>query len=106
MERCMNEMELLDATSVAELPKDRFDEMERSYNSRSYRCALHMRAMLRRPKTLRFHWQGILRELSGAEVRQFAPACSLQSLGLITRKPRIPSFAKEPNYFTRLNNCN
>jgi hypothetical protein len=62
MERCMNEMELLMATTIAELPKDRFDE---THNSRSYRCALHMCAMLRRPKTVRFHWQGILRELSG-----------------------------------------
>ena len=102
----MNEMELLDATSVAEPPKDRFDEIERSYNSRSYRCALHMRAMLRRPKTVRFHWQGILRELSGTEVRQFGPACSLQSSGLITREAAHSEFRKEPNYFTRLNNYN
>ena len=102
----MNEMELLDATSVAGLPKIRFDEMERCYNSRSYRCALHMRAMLRRPKTVRFHWQGILRELSGTEVRQFGPACSLQSSGLITREAAHSEFRKEPNYFTRLNNYN
>ena len=102
----MNEMELLDATSVAGLPKDRFDEMERSYNSRSYRCALHMRAMLRRPKTVRFHWQGILRELSGAEVRQFATTHSLQSSDLITREAVHSEFRKEPNYFTRLNNYN
>jgi hypothetical protein len=60
----MNEMELLMGTTIAELPKDRFDEMNPRYNSRSYRCALHMCAMLRRPKTVRFHWQGILRELS------------------------------------------
>ncbi len=99
-------MELLDATSVAGLPKNRFDEMEGSYNSRSCRCALHMRAMLRRPKTVRFHWQGILRELSGTEVRQFGPACSLQSSGLITREAAHSEFRKEPNYFTRLNNYN
>ena len=42
----MNEMELLDAATVSGLPKDRFDQMERSYNSRSYRCALHMRAIV------------------------------------------------------------
>ena len=98
-------MELLDATSVAGLPKGRFDEMGR-YNSRSYRSALHMRAMLRRPKTVRFHWQGILRELSGAEVRQFGPARSLQSVGLITQETAYSGFRKEPNYFTRLNNYN
>ena len=80
----MNEMELLNATTVGGLPKDRFDEIERRYNSRSHRCALHMRAMLRRPKTVRFHWQGILRELSGVEVRRFGPACSPQSSGLIS----------------------
>jgi hypothetical protein len=101
----MNEIELLEATTVAELPNNRF-AMERSYNSRSYRCALHMRAMLRRPKTVRFHWQGILRELSGAEVRHFAPACSLQSFGLITQETAHSEFRKEPNYFTRLNNYN
>jgi hypothetical protein len=33
-------MELLVATTIAELPKDRFDEMDPRYNSRSYRCAL------------------------------------------------------------------
>ncbi len=101
----MKEMELLEATTVAELPNNRF-AMERSYNSRSYRCALHMRAILRRPKTVRFHWQGILRELSGAEVRQVGPACSLQSLGLITQEIAYSGFRKEPNYFTRLNNYN
>jgi len=90
----MNEMELLDATSVAELPKDRFDEMERSYNSRSYRCALHMGAMLRRPKTVRFHWQGILRELSRAEVRQFALPIRCNPLVYSPGKSCIPSFAK------------
>jgi hypothetical protein len=90
----MNEMELPDATSLAGLPKDRFDEMEQRYNSRSYRCALHLCAMFRRPKTVRFHRQGILRELSGAEIRRFGPACSLQSFGLITREPRISVFAK------------
>jgi hypothetical protein len=58
-------MPLLVATTIAELPKDRFDEMDPRYNSRSYRCALHMCTMLRRPKTVRFHWQGILRELGG-----------------------------------------
>ena len=100
----MNEMELLDATPVARLPKDRFDEMERRYDSRSYRCGLHMRALLRRPKTVRFHWQGILRELSGVEVRRFSPACSMQSSGLITRETAHFEFRKEPNYFTCLNN--
>ena len=101
----MNEIELLEAATVAELPNNRFTR-ERRYNSRSYRCALHMRAMLRRPKTVRFHWQGILRELSGAEVRQFAPAHSLQSSDLITQEPAYFDFRKEPNYFTRLNNYN
>ncbi|PYJ50372.1 MAG: hypothetical protein DME87_06600 [Verrucomicrobia bacterium] len=102
----MNEMELLDATTVARLPDDRFDEMERRNNSRSYRCGLHMRAMLRRPKTVRFHWQGILRELSGVEVRLFSPACSMQSAGLITRETAHSEFRKEPDYFTRVNNYN
>jgi hypothetical protein len=101
----MNEIELLEATTVAELPNNRFAR-ERRYNSRSYRCALHMRAMLRRPKTVRFHWQGIFRELSGAEVRRFGPACSMQSFGLITQETAYSGFRKEPNHFIRLNNYN
>ena len=48
----------------------------------------------------------ILRELSGAEVRRFGPACSLQSVGLITQETAYSGFRKEPNYFTRLNNYN
>jgi hypothetical protein len=48
----------------------------------------------------------ILRELSGAEVRQVGPACALQSFGLITQETAYPEFRKEPNYFTRLNNYN
>ena len=35
--------------------------------SRSYRCALHIGAMLRRPRTVRFQWQGILPDLRGVE---------------------------------------
>jgi hypothetical protein len=99
----MNEMELLDAKTIAGLPKDKF-EMERRYNSRSYRCALHMQAILRRPKTVWFHWQGILREISGAEVRQFDHGCSPQFSGLTTRETAHFDLRKEPNYFTRLNN--
>ena len=69
----MNQMELLEATTVAELPNNRF-AMERRYNSRSYRCALHMRAMLRRPKTVRFHWQGIGKRLpEGSESKSLYP---------------------------------
>jgi hypothetical protein len=49
----MNEMKLLGATTGAGLPEDRFGKMER-YNSPSYRCALHLCAMLRRPKTIGF----------------------------------------------------
>ena len=67
----MNEMELLDAATVSGLPKDRFDEMERSYNSRSYRCALHIGAILWRPRTVRFQWQGILRELRAPKLSAF-----------------------------------
>jgi hypothetical protein len=97
-------MELLEATAVVGLPRDRSDKMERCYNSRSYRCALHMGAMLRRPKTIGFHWQGILRELSRVEVRRLTPACSLQSSGSLTRETAHFEFPTELNYFTHLNN--
>ena len=100
----MTEVGLWYATPAGGVPNDR--PVGPLCGSRSYRCALHMRAMLRRPKTVRFHWQGILRELSGAEVRRFAPAHSLQSSDLITQEPAYFEFRKEPNYFTRLNNYN
>jgi hypothetical protein len=102
----MNEMELPDATTLAGLPRDRFDEMEQRYNSRSYRCALHMCAMLRRPKTVRFHWQGILRELSGAEVRRFGPCLFVAILWFNHAETAHFGFRKELNYFTHLNNYN
>jgi hypothetical protein len=104
MERRMNEMELLDAATVSGLPKDRFDEMERSYNSRSYRCALHMRAMLRRPKTVRFQSQGILRELKGTETVRFSSAVRFNPLLSIAQETADFAVRKELNYFARFNN--
>ncbi|PYK52869.1 MAG: hypothetical protein DME48_13890 [Verrucomicrobia bacterium] len=106
MERCTSEMELVDATAIAGLLKSRFEEAERCYNSRTYRCGLHVRAILRRPATVRFHWQGILRELSGVEVRRFSTVCSTQSADLMTRETEHFEFGKEPNDFTHLNNDN
>jgi hypothetical protein len=103
----MSETELVDAApSIAGLLKNRFEGLERCYNSRTYRCGLHVRAILRRPTTVRFHWRGILRELSGVEVRRLSTVCSTQSSDLITRETAHFAFGKEPNDFTHLNNFN
>jgi hypothetical protein len=45
-------------------------EIARLYPSPSYRCLLHIVAMLRRPRTVRFHRDGILRDLRGVETRR------------------------------------
>ena len=63
MNRCMNQVKPMDATTIAGLLDERSEGIEARYDSRSYRCALHIGAMLRRPRTVRFQWQGILREL-------------------------------------------
>ena len=53
----------MDATTIAGLLDERSEGTKARYDSGSYRCALHIGAMLRRPRTVRFQWQGILREL-------------------------------------------
>jgi hypothetical protein len=83
----------MDATTIAGLHDERSEGIEARYDSRSYRCALHIGAMLRRPRTVRFQWQGILREVKGTEVVRFSYACSMQSFQP-RRKPCISRFAK------------
>jgi len=102
----MNEMELLDAATVSGLPKDRFDQMERSYNSRSYRCALHMRAIVEASENGSVSLAGNSPWVEWHRSSAVCPAQSLQSSDLITQEPAYFDFRKEPNYFTRLNNYN
>ncbi|HEU4679108.1 MAG TPA: hypothetical protein VFS35_06280, partial [Terrimicrobiaceae bacterium] len=45
------------------------DQSERPARARSRRCILHILAILRRPRTARFQWEGIVRELRGVETR-------------------------------------
>jgi hypothetical protein len=65
----MNKARFLDAAAVAEMPNASSTEIDQCYRFRSYRCLLHMIAMLRRPRTARFHWNGILRDLRGVQTR-------------------------------------
>lgn len=48
--------------------------------ARSRRCMLHILAILRRPRTARFQWEGIVRELRGVETRVRA-ACNWSQAG-------------------------
>jgi predicted PP-loop superfamily ATPase len=61
----------MDATAIAGLLNERSEGIEARYDSRSYRCALHIGAMSRRPRTVRFQWQGILREIRAPKLSAF-----------------------------------
>jgi len=65
MRTFMTEVGLWDAAPAGGVPNDR--AIGPRCGSRSYRCALHIGAMLRRPRTVRFQWQGIVRDLRGVE---------------------------------------
>ena len=47
--------------------------------ARARRCLLHILAMLRRPRTVQFHWQGIVRELRGVETQVLPPPAAVGS---------------------------
>ena len=65
MRTFMTEVGLWDAAPAGGVHNDR--AIVPRCGSRSYRCALHIGAMLRRPRTVRFQWQGIVRDLRGVE---------------------------------------
>lgn len=58
---------VLQARGVAEISIDGPLENERRACARVRRCVLHVFAILKRPRAVQFHWQGILRELPGVE---------------------------------------
>ena len=60
---------LFHARAAAEISIDSLPEIERHFPGRTRRCLLHIVAMLRRPRTVRFHWAGILRDLRGVETQ-------------------------------------
>ena len=69
MRTCMSKIDLLHAKAAAEISIDSVPEIERHFPARTRRCLLHIVAMLRRPRTVRFHWAGILRDLRGVETQ-------------------------------------
>ena len=69
MQTCVSKIGLLHARAAAEISIDSLPEIERHFPGRTRRCLLQIVAMLRRPRTMRFHWAGILRELRGVETQ-------------------------------------
>ena len=69
MQTCVGKIGLLHARAAAEISIDSLPEIERDFPARTRRCLLHIVAMLRRPRTVRFHWEGILRDLRGVETQ-------------------------------------
>jgi hypothetical protein len=70
MKTYLSEAGIQVATGYREWAKGSSAKKDRCDNSRSYRCLLHLWAMLRRPRTARFHWRGILREIHGTQIRR------------------------------------
>jgi hypothetical protein len=73
MQTCVSKIGLLHARAAAEISIDSLPESERHLRARTCRCLLHIVAMLRRPRTVHFHWQGIVRELRGMETQSSRP---------------------------------
>ena len=94
----------MNAASIADLLDDRSEETEPRYDSRSYRCALHIGAMLRRPRTVRFQWQGIFRELRAPKLSAFPLLVRCNPVLSIAQETADFALRKELNYFSRLNN--
>jgi len=69
MQNVLEQIGLLPARAAADISIDSLPEIERHPPARTRRCLLHIVAMLRRPRTVRFHWEGILRDLRGVETQ-------------------------------------
>ena len=73
MQTCVSKIGLLHARAAAEISIDSLPEIGRHFPARTRRCLLHIVAMLRRPRSVRFQWQGIVRELRGVETQVCRP---------------------------------
>jgi hypothetical protein len=104
MNICINQLESKDAATIAGLLDERPEGIEARYDSRSYRCALHLGAILRRPRTVRFQWQGILRELRAPKLSAFPLPVRCSPVLSVTKENAYFALRKQPNYFTCLNN--
>jgi RNA polymerase sigma factor (sigma-70 family) len=74
MQTCVSKIGLLPARAAADISIDSLPEIERHSPARTSRCLLHIVATLRRPRTVRFHWAEILRDLRGVETQSSRPA--------------------------------
>jgi hypothetical protein len=73
MQTCLSKICFPQTRVVAEISIDDLPELERDARARARRCLRHILAMLRRPRTVQFHWQGIVRELRGVETQVCRP---------------------------------
>lgn len=69
MQTCLRKIGSLHTRAIHEISSGDLTEVERPAGARTRRCMLHILAMLRRPRTARFQWEGIVRELRGVETR-------------------------------------
>ena len=72
MQTCVSKTCFPRSRAVVEISIDSSPELGRDASARARRCRLHI-AMLRRPRTAPFHWQGIVRELRGVETQVCRP---------------------------------
>ena len=73
MQTCVSKTCFPRSRAVVEISIDSPPELGRHARARARRCRLHILAMLRRPRTAPFHWQGIVRELRGVETQVCRP---------------------------------
>lgn len=97
----MNQVKPVDATTIAGLLDER---SEARYDSGSYRCALHIGTMLRRSSTVRFQWQGILRELRAPNLSAFPLPVRCDPVLSIAQETADFEVRKELKHFARINN--
>jgi hypothetical protein len=72
MQTCVSKICFPQTRAVAEISIDDLPELERP-RARARRCLLHILTMLRRPRTVQFQWQRIVRELRGVETQVCRP---------------------------------
>ena len=100
----MNQANPMDATIIVGLLDERSEGTEARYDSGSYRCALRVGTMLRRRRTVRFEWQGILRKLRAPNLSAFPlPVRCDPVLSIAQRTPDF-EVRKELKHFARFNN--
>jgi hypothetical protein len=73
MQTCVSKICFLHSRAAAEISIDGLPDLDRQARARARRCLLHIFAGLRRPRTVQFQWEGIVRELRGVETQVCRP---------------------------------